>query len=570
MQSLIRQSALIATLFTALLAAPAPARTPTKAPARTLARHAIVVAANPLATEAGLAVLRAGGSAVDAAVAVQAVLGLVEPQSSGLGGGAFMLYYDAKTHSVTAYNGRETAPKAADPQQFLGADGKPLPFVTAVLGGIATGVPGAIAMLDLAHHQHGHLPWASLFANAHALATTGFTVSPRLAGMIASRAPQAAAPDARAYFSHADGTKLTAGETLRNPAYAASLDAVAAKGASGLLTGAIAQDIVARTNQAPLPSHLTLADLASYQPRAEPALCRPYRAVMVCTPPAPSGGPAVLEALGLLAHTDINQRGASDPQAWFSFAEASRLAYADRDRYEGDPAFVSVPIEGLLAPDYLAARARLIGTTAAATVSPGQPAGASPRARDTTMEPGGTSHFVIVDSKGNVVSMTTTVESIFGSGRMVDGFFLNNQLTDFAFSPLAADGTMAANAVAGGKHPRSSMAPTIVLDRHHRFVAALGSPGGNAIIAYNLKVLVALIDWKMAPQAAAALPNLVARGTSFTAEPFSAPVMAALAARGLPLRTSQGENSGIHIVMRRANGYEGGVDPRREGLAKGF
>jgi len=538
------------------------------------ARHAMVAAANPLAVAAGLSVLKAGGSAVDAAVAVQAVLGLVEPQSSGLGGGAFLLYYDAKTHRVTAYDGRETAPAGATPAQFLGDDGRPVPFAQAVLGGSASGVPGAVAMLELAHRQHGALPWRGLFAPARRLANEGFIVSPRLAGMIAGDSPEASAPDTLTYFTRADGTRIQAGDRLKNPAYAATLDRIATQGAAGLLSGPVGEAIVARLHQGPRPSTMTPADLAAYRPHASAALCRAWLGQQVCTPQAPSGGVALQEALGLLAHTDIAQRGPNDPAAWFAFAQASRLAYADRDRYIADPAFVRVPVAGLLAPDYLAARAALIGQYAG-PVSYGTPAeaacsGPTCPGADATLEPGGTSHVVIVDAHGNVVSMTTTVESIFGSGRMVGGFFLNNQLTDFSFSPRQPDGTPAANALAPGKRPRSSMAPVIVLGRDGRFVAALGSPGGAAILAYNLKGLVGLLAWHLPPQVVAGLPNLVAHGQSFTADPFPPELSAGLAARGLPLDSSKGEASGLQIVLRRPNGYEGGADPRREGVARGF
>lgn len=533
-------------------------------------RHAIVAAANPLAVEAGLAVLRRGGSAVDAAVAIQAVLGLVEPQSSGLGGGAFMVYYDARTHAVTAYDGRETAPAGATGSLFLDEDGKPLTHFEGVLGGISTGVPGAIAMLDQAHHDHGRLPWAGLFDRASQLARDGFVVSPRLAGMIAMKqVPQPSAPDARRYFTKADGTPYVAGDRLRNPDYAATLERIGKYGASGLLTGPIAQAIVDRVHEGPRPSTMTLADLAAYRPRVTPALCRTYRVEVVCTPPAPSGGPGLQMALGILAQTDIASRDAKDPEAWFEFAQASRLAYADRDRYVGDPAFVSVPIEGLLDRDYLRQRAALIGTHAG-PVSYGMPRGAPRVGEDATNEPGGTSHFIVVDAEGNAVSMTTTVESIFGSGRMVGGFFLNNQLTDFSFSPLADDGTPAANAPGPGKRPRSSMAPAIVLTPQGRFAAAAGSPGGSSIQAYNLKALVAILDWKMSPQAAVSLPNLVARGDRFSADPFPQPIMDGLAARGMPLSTSRGEESGIQAVIATPSGYLGGADPRREGVARGF
>lgn len=572
MRALLLTAGLAALTFAA--AAPATAEAPAVPPAAQavqsgFARHAMVATANPLATEAGLAVLKRGGSAVDAAVAIQTVLGLVEPQSSGLGGGSFMVYYDAKTRAATAYDGREVAPMGASDRLFLGDDGKPLPFFDAVLGGISTGVPGAVAMLDQAHRDHGELAWGSLFDQAEKLADNGFIVSPRLAKMIASKAPQASAPDAVSYFTKADGTRYVAGDRLKNPAYAQTLRRIAIYGASGLLTGPVAQDIVDRIQQGPRPSTMTLGDLAAYRPTVKPALCKPFLKWVVCTPQAPSGGPGLQIALGILDHTDIANRNAGDEKAWFEFAQASRLAYADRDRYIGDPAFVDVPVKGLLAPEYLSRRAALIGEKAG-PVTYGRPEGAPQRGPDKTLEPGGTSHFIVVDTKGNVVSMTTTVESIFGSGRMVDGFFLNNQLTDSSFSPTDTDGTPAANAPGPGKRPRSSMAPAIVLNRDGTFHAAAGSPGGSAIQAYNLKVLVAMLGWGMTPQDSAALPNLVAKGQQFNADPFPAPIMQGLAARDLPLSTSRGEESGIQAIVRKDGGYLGGADPRREGRAIGF
>jgi len=567
----------------AAVAAPALAQPPAGAPAAEASRqasvpvitpHAMVTAANPLAANAGLAVLRAGGSAMDAAVAVQAVLGLVEPQSSGLGGGAFMVYYDARTKKVTAYDGREVAPMGATPDMFLGADGKPLPFREAILSGRSAGVPGAIAMLYLAHKEHGRMPWASLFGDAEKLATDGFVVSPRLDFMIHLKAaPQPSAPDAVRYFSKPDGTELKAGDVLRNPAYAATLKLLAAEGPRAILTGKVARDIVARLHEGPLPGAMTLADLADYRPHESQALCRPYRVYLVCTSQAPSGGPALLEELGLIEHTDVAKRGPADPQAWLEIAEAERLMYADRDKYEGDPAFVKYPLQGLLDRTYLADRAKLIGDTAGPAPQPGHPAGAGlAYGPDHTLEPGGTSHFVIVDAAGNVVSMTTTVESIFGDGRMVDGFFLNNQLTDFSFSPKEPDGAPVANAVAPGKRPRSSMAPNIILDRSGGFVAAVGSPGGNAIPAYVLKAIVGFIDWKLPMQQALDLPNLVARGAAFYAEAARFPpgVVQGLAARGVTLRAGGAEGSGLHGVMKVKGGYEGGADDRREGVAVGY
>lgn len=532
------------------------------------AAHAMISAANPLAVQTGLRILQKGGSAVDAAVAVQAVLGLVEPESSGLGGGSFLLYYDAKTKQVTAYDGREVAPKGANPKQFYGPDGKLLPFPVAVVGGIATGVPGAIAMLEMAQKEHGRLKWNQLFGEAHKLASNGFEVTGKLARAIVSQAPQANGADAQAYFHKADGTPYQAGEHIVNKPYAATLERIAAQGSKGLLTGPVAEKIVAKVTSGTLPSTMTLADLAAYKPRKTEGLCMPYRTHLICTPQAPSGGVAVQEAMGLLAHTDIASRGPQDPKGWLQIAQASRLAYADRDRYEGDPAFVPFP-KGLLAPDYIAERARLIGETIQ-PVTYGVPKDAPKVGVDATHEPGGTTHMVIVDAAGNVVSMTTTVESIFGSGRMVDGFFLNNQLTDFSFSTTDKDGTPAANAVAPGKRPRSSMAPAIILNPKREFEMGLGSPGGNAIIAYNIKALVGLLHWGMKPQDAISLPNLVARGDIYSADTFPPAIADALAAKGLPLLTARGENSGLHVIVRRAKGYEGGADPRREGVARGF
>ncbi|HZZ30454.1 MAG TPA: gamma-glutamyltransferase, partial [Phenylobacterium sp.] len=396
---LILPIAIVAALSGAAAAAQAQPKAPT----------AMVAAAEPDAVDAGLKVLRAGGSAVDAAVAVQAVLGLEEPQSSGLGGGAFMTYYDAKTHQVTAYNGRETAPAGATPELFYGTDGKPMPKGQAVVGGRSAGVPGAIAMLHLAQSQHGKLAWKDLFGDAEHLAGDGFHVPARMAAAGSSNAPQAKQPDAIAYFTKPDGTKIQAGEVMKNPAYAATLKRLAAEGPRAILEGPIAQQIVAKLHEGPYPSAMTLKDLAGYKPEATPAVCRPYRQYTVCVPPAPSGGPAVLEGLGILQRTDIDKHP-NDVQGWYLFSQASRLMYADRDRYYGDPDFISVPMEGLLAPDYLDARAKLINPDKAGPPpGPGNPKGAGERAPDRTREPGGTTHLVIVDKDGNAVSMTTTV-----------------------------------------------------------------------------------------------------------------------------------------------------------------
>lgn len=530
------------------------------------ARGPLVTAANPLAAEAGMAVLRRGGSAVDAAVAVQATLGLVEPQSSGLGGGGFLMVYEAETGALTVYDGRETAPAAATPELFL-ENGRPLPVREAVLSGRATGVPGAVAALALAHRSHGRLAWSGLFDEARRHAQEGFRVSPRLAGFIASRVPQAATPDALAYFRDADGTRLEAGDTLRNPAYAAVLARLAEGGPDAFYTGETAQAIVAAASREPLPGPLSLQDLAAYEPRVREPVCRPYTAYVICVPPPPSSGVALLQLLAMSEQTDIAQRGPEDPVAWMQFIQLQRLMYADRDRYLGDADFVDVPVAGLLDPAYVARRA---ATLSVEEFGPAPEAGELAVAgADTTVEAAGTSHFVIIDADGNAVSMTTTVESVFGSGRMAAGaFFLNNQMTDFAFSPTDDQGRPLANAVEPGKRPRSSMSPVIVLDSNGRLVGALGSPGGSAILAYNAKVLIGTLAWGLPMQAAIDLPNLVARGSSLGADTalFDPLVVAALAQRGAVLAANDNENSGLHGALFRNGAWDAGADPRREGV----
>lgn len=546
--------------------APAPrAAAPTQA-AAPATREMFVVAANPLAAEAGMAVLRKGGSAVDAAVAVQAMLSLVEPQSSGIGGGAFMTYLDAATEKVRVYDGREVAPAGATPSMFIGNDGKPLPFGQAVVSGRATGVPGAVAMLGLAHRQHGRLAWRDLFGDAERTAREGFTVSPRLGRFLAGSFPQLQSPDARTYFGKPGGGLVGPGDRLTNPAYADFLTRLAAQGPNALYKGQTAARIVQKTRAAPLEGTMTLADLAAYKPVEREALCGAWAGYRACVPPPPSSGVGMLMLLKLLERTDIARRGPTDPQAWFEFAEASRVMFADRDRYVADPAFVTVPAKGLLDPAYLDARAKLIGERAGNPTF-GIPAGAPVRGADATKEPAGTTHFIVGDAAGNVVSMTTTVESIFGTGRMVDGFFLNNQLTDFSFSPTESDGAPAANAVAAGKRPRSSMTPMILLDVQGRFAGAIGSAGGNAILPYVGKSLVGAVWWKLPMQQALALPNLVARGKSISGEVgrFAPGVVEGLAARGMTLKPGQGEDSGVHAVIVRDGRIDGGYDPRREG-----
>lgn len=526
-----------------------------------------VIAANPLAASAGMHVLERGGSAVDAAIAVQATLSLVEPQSSGMGGGTFLHYFDARSGQLTIFDGREVAPAAADSKLFLDEQGQPLNFRDAVVSGRATGVPGAVAALFDAHETYGRLPWHDLFGDAIHTAREGFVISPRLGRFLTRSYPQLSQPDAAAYFSDAEGRRLGTGDRLVNNAYADFLERLAAEGPDALYKGQTAQRIVDKSHEGPLAGKMTLADLANYRAIRRQPICTWYDQMRICAPPPPSSGVAILELFELLERTAISELGPDDERSWYLFAEASRLIYADRDHYVGD--VNTVPVAGLLDDDYLDRRAALIGARAAEIVTAGSPPGANVQGDDATHEPDGTSHFVIRDAAGNVVSMTTTVESIFGTGRMVDGFFLNNQLTDFSFSPEDASGNPVPNAVAPGKRPRSSMVPLILFDSQGRFRGAIGSAGGSAILAYVGKSLIAAMDWGLPMQQAIALPNLVARDNPAGAEVdrFDPNVVASLEARGIRLVPGQGEDSGVHGVMIREDGsIDGGVDPRREGI----
>ena len=527
-----------------------------------------VAAAHPLAVEAGLAVLARGGSAVDAAVAVQAMLGLVEPQSSSIGGGAFLLHYEAESGQVTAFDGRETAPAGATAGMFLGSDGEPLGWLDAVIGGRSTGVPGVMPMLGTAQERFGALAWSELFTETIDAAENGFAVPQRLARFAAgNRWPQADQPDTIALFTNAAGDIISAGDTWTNPAYGRTLRALAENGPRALLEPPISTRIIERTAAFPLPGTLKQADFDAYEPVVGEALCRQVMNHRVCVPPPPSSGVALLQMLVILEQTNIAERGPEDPVAWLQFAEASRLMYADRDQFVADPAFVDIPIDGLLDPDYIAERAGLIGDRAGGMPLPGSPPGFEFGSED-GYRATGTTHFVVVDAAGNVVTMTSSVESIFGSGRVVDGFFLNNQLTDFSFRP-EIDGLPAANAVAPGKRPRSSMTPTLVFDADDRLVAALGSPGGSAILVYNAKTLVGLLAWGLPIQEAIDLPNLLAWRENFFGEVnrFPEELLGALAELGVEVRAGRGEESGLHGVVLRADGtIEGAADPRREGI----
>lgn len=532
----------------------------------------MVAAANPDAVEAGLYVLRRGGDAVDAAIAVQTVLSLVEPQSSGIGGGAFMIRYDAESSAIHVYDGRETAPAAATPELFLTEEGEELGFVEAWRSGLSTGAPGVIAMLALAHGQHGELDWAASFQPAIGLARDGFEVAPRLnniAGRMAQFTDIEETGPAAAYLFDETGAPWPVGHVLTNEDYAASLEMIAADWRS-FYEGPLAQAIVAAVSEAPRAGTLTLEDLAAYEPQRKEALCGEYRGYAVCSAPPPSsGGVAINAALGILERFAMADYGPETADGWALFIEASRLAYADRDRYVGDPAFADVPVEGLIDPVYLSERAGLIEIgDAIDTVEAGTPPGAAPQPEDATNDAPGTSHFVVIDDDGDVVSMTSSVESPFGSGRMAGGFFLNNQLTDFSFTPRGTDGALLPNAVEPGKRPRSSMSPTIVLDADGAFHLATGSPGGNSIIAYTVKSLVAMLDWGMDPQSAVALPNVVARGDVVRIEDgFDPDILAELRARGFEIEGGRGENSGLHVIRVKEDGeLEGAADPRRDGI----
>jgi gamma-glutamyltranspeptidase/glutathione hydrolase len=541
----------------------------------------MVAAADARAVDAGLEMLRKGGTATDAAIATMLVLGLVEPQSAGLGGGGFLLAFDKATRDFDSYDGRETAPAGARAELFLKDDGAPLGFRDAAWSGLSTGAPSLMPMLEMAHREHGRLPWRDLFEPAIKLAEEGFIVSPRMAALLGfvAQGPLKDDPEARAYFFDAEGKPLTVGARRTNPAYAEALRALQSQGGRALTRGPIAQKIVAAVQREPRGGSLTLADLASVQPRRIDPLCAPYRTFRVCSmAPPSSGGVAVLSALGLYERARPAPVGANDPDDWSAFIWASRLAYADRDHYIGDDRFVPVPTQGLIDPRYLDARAKQIDTTrAAARVEPGDPStivgGASLLGRwgrDATGDIPGTTHLSVVDGYGNAVALTATVEGPFGSQRMASGFMLNNQLTDFSLAPTK-NGKPVANAPGPRKKPRSSMAPAIVFDREGNVHAVIGSPGGSAIIGYVAKTLIGLIDWNLSMQEAISLPNTTARSADIRIERqrMAPGTYDALAARGWKLTpTGATEASGLHGIRVTPQGLEGGADPRREGVAK--
>lgn len=511
----------------------------------------MVAAAHPLAAEAGVEVLKRGGSALDAAIAVQAMLGLVEPESSGIGGGAFLLHWSEAGKRLRTYDGRETAPAAAKPDRFL-KDGKPMAFLEAAVGGRSVGVPGVLRMLELAHRRHGRLHWSELFDAAIRVAEEGFALSPKLHAALERERFLREDFQAKSLYYAESGQPKPAGSRIQNREYAETLRLIARGGAQVFYDGDIAKDIALAVRTNAKPGDLSEDDLRKYKALEREPVCGPYREWRVCSMgPPTSGGIAVLQILGILERTNFARAPPQSAAALHFFAEAGKLAYADRARYLGDPDFVSVPISKLLSSPYLDTRARLVGEKAMPLAPPGD-------------AEGGTSHFSIVDARGDIVAMTTTIEASFGSRIMVRGFLLNNQLTDFDFTPGGP------NSVAAGKRPRSSMAPTVVFENNDKPRLAVGSPGGAMIINYVAKALVGTLDWGLDIQAAIELPNFGSRNGPTLIEQGSR-----FEAHAAPLadRSHQVETiplmSGLHGIERVPGGWRGGADPRREGAARG-
>ncbi|MBJ7537260.1 gamma-glutamyltransferase [Marinomonas transparens] len=537
------------------------------------AQEFMVATANPVATKAGYDILKAGGSAIDALVAVQMTLGLVEPQSSGLGGGAFAVYYNASAKKLTTFDGRETAPLEATPELFQDKNGKPLSFYTAVVGGRSVGTPGTVKLMGELHNRYGKLPWKDLLAPAEALAKNGFMVSPRLSSSIEkSQERLARYPDTKAYFFNGDGSPRAAGSVLKNPEYAKTLNLLAKEGSDVFYYGQIAKDIADKVrNIEDNPGVLSIDDFATYQVKERAPVCLPYKQYDICGMGPPSSGALTVgQILGITQEFDLANMGAHSAQAWQIIGDASRLAFADRGRYMADTDYVPMP-QGLLDKAYLKARAQLITQgKALEKVAPGEPAWNHPiaLADDIAIEFPSTSHISIVDKEGNAVSITTTIESGFGSNVMSHGFLLNNELTDFSFKSHQ-DGYPIANRLEPGKRPRSSMSPTIVMKDSQPYLV-VGSPGGSRIIGYVAKTLIAHIEWGMDIQQAISLPNMVNRfgtydlekGTS--AESFEKP----LTDMGFKV-SIRDLNSGIQGIVVNTGELLGGADTRREGLVLG-
>lgn len=541
----------------------------------TAKRHNHMIAvANPLAAEAGLAMLRNGGSAIDATIAAQMVLTLVEPQSSGIGGGAFLLHYDATGSFVDTYDGRETAPLSASPQMFLKGDGSRKKFYEAVVGGSAVGVPGLIRMLETAHQKHGTLPWKDLFQPAIKMARDGFLISPRLAQLIERDKYLKTFPETRAYFYQADGTPKPVGTRLQNPQLATTLARIAEKGSEGFYSGPVADGVIETVQTASKnPSGMTHQDMTAYQAKRRPPVCLPYRTWLICgMGPPSSGGLTTLQIMGMLERFDLGALEPFGTKAVHLVAEASKLAFADRNTYMADSDFVAVPAQGLLDRAYLDSRAALISPFKA---SAKRKAGSPPQITRQSFGPGenetglSTTHLSVIDAQGNAVSMTSSIENAFGSRMMSGGFLLNNQLTDFSFSP-EIDGVPVANRAGPGKRPRSSMSPTLVFDRSGKLVMTVGSPGGSRIIGFVVKTLIAALDWNMDMDAAIDAPYFVNRNGSTDLEKGTKleALKPALEEMGHSVKLTTSV-SGLHGIRVTAEGLDGGADKRREGVAIG-
>lgn len=530
----------------------------------------VASSADPRATEAGMEILRKGGSAADAAMAMMLALTVVEPQSSGIGGGGFLLHQNVSEGTLSTINGRETAPAAATPDRFMGADGKPLGFLKAMPGGRSVGVPGNLRLMAQAHAKWGKLPWKDLFGPAIRLADKGFVVNAVLAERLKQVEPLWKQFPATQKLFWKNGKPFTEGTLVKNPAMAKALREIAKKGADSFYAGTIARNIVATIAKAPVnPGDMTMADLANYKAIEQNALCAPYRVYVVCgmAPPS-SGATTVLQILGTLEKFDLKTLGRDNPQSWHLIHEAMRLAYADREKYLGDPAFISVPAQGMIDKGYLATRAALINPDkSAARYEAGTPPGALSRTAAVSGEIAGTTHFVAVDKSGNIANMTSTIEGIFGSQLVANGFFLNNELTDFTFAP-DKDGAPVANRVEGGKRPLSSMSPTIVYDSNGRAIMALGSAGGKRIIMHVTKTLIAALDFGLPLDQAIALPNIyfgtetvqVEEGTALSA------MTDALSAYGRKVVATD-LASKVNGVQLTPNGWIGAADPRSPGTA---
>ena len=530
----------------------------------------MVAAADPLAVEAGLEMLRAGGSAIDAAIAVEVTLGLVEPESSGVGGGGFLIHYTARDESIDAYDGREWAPAGATPDMFL-VDGKPLPFELAQASGKSIGTPALIPMLKMVHEQHGRLPWAQLFQPAIKLAEEGFVVGPRLSqSFVDNKATLGSDPEARALYLDASGNPWPQGHILKNPAYARSLRAIAADGPTALTQGPIAEAIVASAQREPRAGTLTVADLQAFKPRRLDPLCAPFRIYRVCTMPSPSSANAMLSILGLYERARPQPDGPTNPQDWAAYVWASRLSYVDRDHYMADDRFIQAPTKELIAPAYLDARAKLIDLSKGPPAIPvGTPAGEELRNRwgSEAIQEHGTTHLSVVDHDGNAVSLTATIESEYGAHRMAAGFWLNNQLTYFSLAPVIDDKPVA-NAVAPRKAPRSSMSPSIITDKDGELAMVAGSMGGSTIIASVSRTIIGVLDWRQTPQEAAGTSAIFARTPDIIVEKGRMAPAISDALRKLGWKIVEDELwSGTHVIQVTPHGLVGGADPREEGKA---